>query len=101
AGAAAERARRLARAARIRARPTRPWCLALRATDTRIDEWGLSWSLNDDAKNARPHTVPLTKWDLRDLTRPISLGPWPGVSIREAAKLLGRPPSTVWHWAKA
>jgi DNA-binding NarL/FixJ family response regulator len=95
-----ERARRRARAARIRQRPARAWCVAVRAGDTRIDEWGLSWSVDDDAQHWRAHTVEVTQWDLADLTAPISLGPWPGVPISEAAKLLGRRRASILGWAK-
>jgi DNA-binding CsgD family transcriptional regulator len=96
----AELARRRERAARVRQRPVRPWCLAIRAGDTRIDEWGLSWSVNDDAQHGRPHTLEITQWDLADLTAPIDLGPWPGVRAVEAAKLLGRNPSVINSWIR-
>lgn len=97
-----ERARRIARAARVRNRPIRPWCIAVRAGDTRLADWGLTHSvdINDNAQQGRPHRIELTQADLVDLAAPISLGEWPGVPISEAAKRLGRSHSTIWHWAK-
>ena len=67
----AELARRRARADRVRQKPVRPWRLAIRAGDTRIDEWGLSWSVNDDAQHGRRHPVEITQRDLA-ISRPPS-----------------------------
>jgi hypothetical protein len=49
-------------------RPIRPWCLAVRANDTRIEDWGLA-----DRGIRRKHEVTLTSDSLWELCRPVKL----------------------------
>jgi DNA-binding CsgD family transcriptional regulator len=94
-----ELARRRARAARVRARPVRAWCLAIRAGDARIDDWGLSWTVDDAAQAGRAHNVPLTQWDLEDLSVPVHIR-WPGLPLGEFAAALGRCPANIAQWRR-
>src|SRR5947209_5437544 len=89
------------RLARIRTgvvtRPIRPWCLAIRANDTRLPKDAMYRVHGVNAKNVLE--VPLLNHDsagleitadlLRALNHPIRL-PSPGIDVQDAAKLTGR-----------
>ncbi len=101
----AEAARRFARLKlKTLRRPLRPWCLRLRASDTRIDSkyWmvapeltprGGPWPVHP------PHSVWLDGRALRELMKPVSID-WPGVDWTEAARRLGRHQESIRGWIK-
>jgi hypothetical protein len=92
--------RRAGRAARALQRPVSAWCLRIRASDRRLEEWGLADP--DAAAAGKAHAVDLTQWDIADLTAPVRLNnPWPGTDSRETARALGIGPTTMWKWMKA
>lgn len=94
-------ARRMERMSRKELRrPVRAWCVALRASDSRIDahEWRTEWQAHL-AYKGKDHRLTLTGERLRGLCRPVAIA-WPGVPVPEAAELLGRDERTVWSWVK-
>jgi hypothetical protein len=120
-------------------RPMREWCLVIRASDTRINDYraivepvlplpsGEGWgeggwpaanqmgAVERDAnaltpnpspdgrgeliENYQPHAVTLSGALIRELTRPVMI-PWPGVTCREAADMLGRPYDSIFQWLR-
>lgn len=72
-------------------RPLRSWSLVLRADDKRLDE--------DAAVSAgRTGLVWLNAEVVRWLCAPVRID-WPGVSVAEAARLLGVNKTTVYRWS--
>jgi DNA-binding CsgD family transcriptional regulator len=82
----AELKRRLARRDRLAllAHPPRAWCLAVRATDTRLDRYCVS----HPNQRADSHQLSLNPRALWKLCAPVFLDP-PGMTIELAAKRLG------------
>jgi len=94
-----EAARRLARTRRpTLTRPVRPWCLCLRASDTRLTALGASSFDVDDAREAHP--VTLGAEALRRLCAPVHID-WPGIDWKLAADRLGRPHESINQWLDA
>ena len=92
-------ARRMERVSRKELRrPVRAWCVALRASDSRIGahEWRTELQGHFAAKG-KNHFLTLSGERLRELCRPVRIDA-PGVPVVEAARLLGRDPRTVWSW---
>jgi DNA-binding NarL/FixJ family response regulator len=85
------------RAARLHSktlsRPIRPWCVAIRASDTRLAAHAIPIPRHapDDAS---PHTLLLNTEAIRTLVAPISI-PWPGIQHTHAAARLGVTPSQL------
>ncbi|HEX8524727.1 MAG TPA: helix-turn-helix domain-containing protein, partial [Tepidisphaeraceae bacterium] len=75
-------------------RPPRPWCLAIRATDTRLNEATAiisprcALSINPSTGRFSPHSVTLDRDSLLKLCSLIHLSP-PGHTIDELSALLG------------
>jgi hypothetical protein len=94
-------ARRMERASRkTLRRPVRAWCVALRASDSRIGAH--DWRSDSDADRAmdgEDHALRLTGGRLRELCRPVTIE-YPGVTLPKAAALLGRDERTAWSWVK-
>src|ERR1041385_8352213 len=56
-------------------RPLRSWCLCIRASDTRLRN-GVTALFDESLASERlPHALTLTATHLRQLTRPVTLGP--------------------------
>src|SRR5258708_96177 len=70
-------------------RPVRPWCLCIRASDSRITDYRAQFDDRVAWASGRAHTVRLDGEFLRVLCGPVRI-PWPGVTIRAAAGALGR-----------
>lgn len=92
-------ARRMERVSRKELRrPVRAWCVALRASDSRIGAHEWRTELQEHlAYKGKNHFLTLTGDRLRELCRPVRIDA-PGVPVVEAAKLLGRDERTVWSW---
>jgi DNA-binding CsgD family transcriptional regulator len=91
-----ERLRRLGRRELASlARPIRPWCLAIRASDTRINrfraEIGPYWDL---PRHGMDHHVRIDAEGIKELCAPVTID-WPGIPVRQAARLLGRHPKAL------
>lgn len=107
---ALRRARRLSGA--VFRRPMRAWCLALRASDTRItsrnacilplqgEMLGLDECGDDLVRAHRAHTVTLCGETIRELTRPVFI-PYPGLNIDKAARKLGLTRKLLYAWIAA
>src|SRR5215211_3150658 len=81
------RRRRLARRrSRLIESPPRAWCLAVRATDTRLDRSCITRPRKDER-----HQVLLDSADLKKLCAPVFL-PRPGLAHSDVARLLGVAP---------
>jgi hypothetical protein len=96
-----DRIRALSRSRRrlgILSRPMRAWCLCIRASDTRINNWSALIHPQDAIEHQVPHTITLSGTLIRELTKPVTI-PFPGVPYAEAAKLLGRDYQTLAYWA--
>jgi len=101
-----ELARRLARRrVGIMQRPPRAWCVAVRASDTRINPGTVNcwpeiaaYPKSCLGKGVQPqygrHEVTLTSALLRRLAQPYYI-PWPGISVSELAEKLGCYPGTL------
>lgn len=92
-------ARRMERVSRKELRrPVRAWCVALRASDSRIGAQEWRTELQEHlAYKGKNHFLTLTGERLRALCRPVQINA-PGVPVVEAAKRLGRDQRTVWSW---
>ena len=79
-------------------RPVRGWCLCVRASSPRWSDPGLAQTKEDRQRCAQQqaHRVVITGAELRAACRPVSIGP-PGVTVAEAAQLLGRDETTTWR----
>ncbi|MFT5424727.1 MAG: hypothetical protein ACI89L_002525, partial [Phycisphaerales bacterium] len=82
-------------------RPLRPFCLAIRASDTRLDAHATSAILPADphGEHHYPHEVRVTAEVARSLTSPVNL-PFPGTDLTLAAAKLGRHPESLRRWIK-
>lgn len=79
-------------------RPLRGWCLAVRASDTRIGEYAGELYVDEELEErAYRHPVLLTPEGLRLLCGPVRIDP-PGVPLSEAGRLLGRSPEAMRAW---
>lgn len=90
----------------------RPWCLCIRACDTRLmrhatsvellpdDTVGMDDDVDERIKLGRPHIITLHGEGIRELTKPVCLT-WPGERHRKAAAMLGINVRTLHHWIKA
>lgn len=77
-------------------RPPRAWCVALRASDTRLDEW----VMEPEAGYMRArmaHEIEVDGATLSGLCGPVDLR-YPGLPLREAAAKLGRDPASLSKW---
>jgi len=77
-------------------RPNRAWCVAVRASDTRL---GTVASPDDPAavRAQLAHEIVLDGWSLRELGGPVFL-PYPGVPIDVAADRLGKHKEALRSW---
>ena len=93
--------RRMERVARqALRRPVRAWCLPLRASDSRIGAHELRNEFNTACYHRGfNHRLVLRGDRVRALCQPVWIGE-PGVTVVEAAKLLGRDERTIWSWVK-
>lgn len=92
--------RRLERASRASLRrPIRAWCVGVRASDTRWD-WEDFASVEEGlaARKGYPHEMEVRGERVAGMSAAVRLD-WPGVPVREAAALLGRPERAVYAWA--
>lgn len=97
----AERARREARlTTSTMTRPWRAWCVAIRASDTRIHKYtALIRPYNDINDYGLPHSVEMDAEEIAAMVKPVLLD-WPGVTVAKAAASLGRSPQTIFKWIK-
>ncbi|MEM6552150.1 MAG: hypothetical protein AAF750_08480 [Planctomycetota bacterium] len=82
---------------RIASSVPRAWAIKLRAGDTRLDH---AWCVESDwdAVDAQqPHTLELSGDAIRELCTPVRLD-WPGVTLHETGRRLGRHPNTLRRW---
>jgi hypothetical protein len=84
----AELARRLARNRSATRNPSRAWCLAVRASDTRMARCVHDDPFDSRTSEPKEHLITLDAADLRRLCAPVSLDP-PGHTLAEAAAMLG------------
>lgn len=88
-----DRVEALRRAARMGAktlsRPLRPWCLSLRASDTRFEMRGVFDRTEEERAEGVTHVMGLGARALRELCAPVDID-WPGVKSSVAAAKLGR-----------
>lgn len=99
-----EAARRFARLKlKTMQRPVRPWCLRLRASDTRINRfWIVAPELAPKGMpppKYPPHQVGIDGDALRALMKPVKVD-WPGVDWTRAAAMLGRHQESLRGWIK-
>lgn len=95
-----ELARRLARRHRpTLTRPIRPWCLCIRAADTRINRLNAIIAPRHARRDAQPHHVVLSADTLRLLTKPVRID-WPGIPATDAAARLGRHVEAIRPWIR-
>lgn len=80
-------------------RPMREWCLAVRASDSRINRYNAVFDPSEAVPKRQHHMVTLDGMAIQELTKPIIID-WPGVGIREAAKILGRSRGVVQRWRR-
>ncbi|MEX2213204.1 MAG: hypothetical protein WD768_03690 [Phycisphaeraceae bacterium] len=94
---AAARRRMLER--KIVTQPMRDWCVALRASDTRISDFHFIITYRDDWEKKMAHRVQLCGESLQLLLKPVA-NPWPGMRQRDAADKLGVCFEVVGQWIK-
>lgn len=78
-------------------RPMRPWCLCIRASDTRINDYRCVIDPPHAIQQRLEHGVVLTGSVIRDLCKPVLL-PWPGIDWTRAAAMLGRHEESIRRW---
>lgn len=78
-------------------RPMREWCLVIRASDTRINDFSAIVEPRRAIERHEQHTITLDGKLIRRLTMPVTI-PWPGVTYPEAARLLGRTNDSLYEW---
>jgi DNA-binding CsgD family transcriptional regulator len=95
-----EAARRADRRRGILSRNIRPWSLALRAADTRLDHChALIFPDEHAIRDRRPHTLTLDAPTIRKLCRPVYI-PWPGVLTKHAAARFGATTTLINRWVR-
>lgn len=80
-------------------RPMREWCLVVRASDTRINDYSAIVEPRRAIERHEEHTITLHGALIKKLTKPVMI-PWPGVTYRKAAQMLGRTDGSLFQWAK-
>lgn len=78
-------------------KPPRPWCLTLRSSDTRLHPRNADFDSIEAWENREPHEVTLCGEGIRHLCAPVSID-WPGLKLKDAAKVLGKTVDAVRHW---
>ena len=78
-------------------RPMRPWCLCLRASDTRINDYRCVINPSRAIQERIEHEVVLSGTVIRDLCKPVMI-PWPGIDWIRAAAMLGRHEESIRSW---
>lgn len=78
-------------------RPPRAWCVALRASDTRIES--SAFIEPHLVEERREHRLLMFGDLVRHLCRPVRID-WPGVTYDEAAVRLGIDPKTMYDWMR-
>ncbi len=97
-GVRADRALALRRSLRrSRLRPMRPWCLCIRAGDTRLNVH--AWVPKYLPEAREPHEIVIYSDTIRELCKPVTI-PWPGWDWERAAHALGRPPESLSSWIR-
>jgi len=81
-------------------RVPRAWCLAVRASDTRLRPENYEYQTDDGSPFRQPHDIDLTGMEIRELCAPVGIC-WPGVTLDEAARMLGRYREAVGQWLPA
>src|SRR5687767_9052404 len=89
-----EALRRARRRHGILSKPMRAWCLRIRASDTRINDFTALIDPPGAVAARQPHRMTIDGQLIRRLTEPVRI-PRPGVTYHEAAALLGREYQTV------
>ncbi len=79
------------------ARPIRPWCLCLRASDTRLNVH--AWVPKYLPEQHEPHEITIFSETIRELCKPVTI-PWPGWDWERAAHALGRHHRSIHAWIK-
>lgn len=78
-------------------RPLRPFCLCIRASDTRLP---LHAAVPDEPASAlEPHNVTIYSKTLHALCKPVVID-WPGLDWTRAAARLGRTPEAIRGWIR-
>jgi hypothetical protein len=81
----------------IFARPPRAWCMAIRASDTRLTRHA-AWIDDLDAMaERRAHRVTVGSETIKALCKPVWIS-WPGVKQCEAAAMLGKHRNALDRW---
>ena len=80
-------------------RPMREWCVVIRASDTRINEYNAIIEPDGAIERQEVHMAVLRGELIRQMTKPVSI-PWPGVTYRQAAALCGREYKTIKNWIR-
>lgn len=93
-------AKRIARARRVTvANPLRAWCLALRASDTRLTEHYNAYVNEEAVQDAQEHEVTITGEAVRLLCAPVTI-PWPGMPMKSAGDKLGVCERVIHQWVR-
>ncbi len=79
------------------ARPIRPWCLCLRASDTRLNVH--AWVPKYLPEQHQPHEIAIFSDTIRQLCKPVTI-PWPGWDLERAGHALGRQPTVLHRWIR-
>ena len=78
-------------------RPSRAWCLCIRASDTRINDYRCAIDPSRAIQQRLEHDVVLSGSVIRDLCKPVTI-PWPGIDWTRAAAMLGRHEESIRRW---
>lgn len=78
-------------------RPVRPWCLCIRACDTRLKSLAVIPKHAEELRE--PHEVILFSETFRRLCAPVQI-PWPGIDWARAADMLGRSTTSLDRWIR-
>lgn len=79
--------------------PLRECCVVLRGSDTRINERSAWVEPHGAIDKHEPHTVTLDGTLIRELTKPVMID-WPGVTLAEAAAMLGQTYCSLMNWKR-
>ncbi len=89
--------RAMRRTGAVLSRPIRPWCLCLRASDTRLNVH--AWVPKYLPEEREPHEIAIFSDTIRELCKPVTV-PWPGWDLERAAHALGRHHTGLRAWLK-
>jgi len=80
-------------------RPTRHWCLALRANDRRLNPMRCYIEPREAIERQAEHTLTLEGDVISELNRPVQIA-WPGVHHLDAAGRLGLSDRMIYGWIR-